>query len=548
MKKAASLVNQLKWDLKFVLWALVAVVLLAPVNVWLELREFERFEVRESFGMAGSTWVWVLMMMVSVVALVLVIQKDVPAGPKEFWLSRPVSRGGMLGSKLVVFVLFLILLGGASLVAPLMSGEGANWGRFLLSFITMSAWILGLAVVLAAVSSGLQQVLSNALVVGGVALVVTFVRMSFMESGIYPRSTEVTGSASMVGWVVFLLGAVILVAGMYLTKSMRKGLPLLIGLFVIFGGVFQFWSINLVGERMSHREMEEGWDRVNLRLELREEDKETYRTGSSLGSVNDVRVTSVPSSALVENLPEGYSVRDVFFAGRFEVDGELAWKCPRGFSRVPTYLPNGEFENMEELQLSWFVRYGLYEGEDNLRVTHLNLGKVPVMELKKWRGKSLSYRGRARVQAVKTVQLARFPFGEDVLLDERGVRIKVDFKDPSETSLAFEIEGRSWFPKPFFTSLDFQGIRYFLVNEERNQFVEVRKEGGGGAPDGRFYSWRQEFYLTGPGGRALEKLADREEWLRESFVCLYAPIPQGEFVVPVELEDFRLGDVMESLD
>ena len=45
--------NQLKCDLKFVLWALVAVVLLAPVQVWLELREFEQFERGPDLGLVA---------------------------------------------------------------------------------------------------------------------------------------------------------------------------------------------------------------------------------------------------------------------------------------------------------------------------------------------------------------------------------------------------------------------------------------------------------------------------------------------------------------
>ena len=52
----------------------------------------------------------------------------------------------------------------------------------------------------------------------------------------------------------------------------------------------------------------------------------------------------------------------------------------------------------------------------------------------------------------------------------------------------------------------------------------------------------------GSGSEIWKDLPNREEWLRECFFYLYVPVPKGEFVVPVELEDFRLDEVMGPFD
>ena len=542
--------NQVKSDLRFVLWALVAVVLLAPVQVWLELREFQSFEVRESLGMAGSAWVWMLMMMISVVALILVVQKDLPAGSKEFWLSRPFSRKGMVGSKIVVFFVFLGLLGVASLTAPLLGGGGEQWREFVMSFVMRSAWILGVAVVLASISSSLPQVLQNGLLVGGLVLVGGIAWARVLEFELYSRSSELRAAATLAAWVVFLIGAVALVARMYLRKSMERGVLWLVALLLVCAGIFQFWPISLSGDKMSVAEQKvEGWDRINLQLELREEDIQKFRRNGSQGSVNGVTTRQIPISGLLENLPMGYSVRDIFFSGRFEVDDETSWRVPWGFSRAQTFLPNDELQDYQDIELFQSPVYGPYEDKDSLRLKYLSLGSIPVRELKKWKGRSISYQGEAQVQAVKTSRLGRFRFGEDTLLDAPGARIKATFEGEDVIPDILRLDGKAWYPKPIFTGLDYQGIRVFLVNEEKKEFVELRSRDGGSSPIGRSSTWEQNFELTGNRwNRVFRERLDRKEWMGESFFYLYAPIPQGEFVVPVEMKGFRLEDVMGPFD
>ena len=545
------LLNQLKCDLKFVLWALVALVLLAPVQVWLELREFENFERGLDLGLALSGWLWVLMMMVSVVAVVLVVQKDTPAGPREFWLSRPVSRETMFGSKLLIFGLFLAVLGTVWLMAPFLSGNKELGGLLLLSFVNHSAWVLALALVLSVISSGVPQVLQNGLMMGFLVIVVAFFQMNFFEAGFPPRPYEVGQSASLVARVVFIFGAIALVIWFYWAKSSKKGLQLVIALFFLSLGVILFWSVNLMADKMSKTvNRESGWDSVTVKLELREKDIERYQRNSSSGIVNGVKVRRIPCSGLLANLPEGYSVRNIAFSGDFEVNGKSMWSSPEGRSVISTYLPSDaltEYESLESVDEGRL--FGNLEGQRRLRVARLTLAGVPESELKQWRGKSISYRGQARVEAVKTVRIARFQFGEDVVLDTHGMRMKVAFKGEGENPSLFQIEGQAWYPRPFYTAWDYQGMRLFLVNEKEKSFFEVSRDRAGSGPRGRVSYWDMEFELTRWGWeKVLKKLPNREEWLSESFFYLYAPISQGEFVVPVALEDFRLEDVMGPLE
>ena len=550
MKQEASLKHQVRWDLKYVRWALVAVAVIAPLQVWLELREFGRFERGLDLGLPLSSWIWILLLMVSVVALVLVVQKDVPAGPREFWLSRPVSRGVMLGSKLIVFGLFLVFLGAVSLVAPLLSNEMEYGGEFVASYLVKSAWILMLAVVLAAVSSSLKAVVSNGLLLGALVILVLFVKGSFYdERAISFRPYEISSSAGLIAWVAFLVGGAGLVVWKYLEKSMRGGFVGLIGLFVLTGAIYQFWNTGLFLKEMSQAEKkEEGWENVGLQLRLNEKDLNMYRGALGSGSVNGVRVDRVPCSGVIKPLPEGFSVQDIYLSGSFEVDGKKLWEAPHAWSRIPTYLGKEEFRGMTDLAKHEDVtKFGSTVQGRGLSLTHLNLGEMPVSELEAWMDKKVFYRGMARVEAVKTVRLARFRYGQDSVANGEGMRMRVNFEEDGESVGNFKLEGKSWFPRPFFSSLDYQGFRYFLVNEERKEYFEVSSSRGGASRLGRSYIWRKEFEVgRWLSRRIIEDLADADQWLAESYLEVYAPIPQGKFTVPVELEDISIEDIFRS--
>ena len=551
MNKKTAFRNQLKWDLRFVRWAFLILVIVAPLQVWLELREFQDFELGLDLGLVLSGWLWILMMMVSVVALILVVQKDVPTGGREFWLSRPVARGAMFFSKLSILALFLLVLATVWVAAPFLSGDGAHGALFVLSFANQSAWILGLAFVLAAISPSLPQLLRNGLMVGGLFFLVAFFWMNLRETGTSERHYDVRVSASLVARIVFLMGGVGLVAGLYSAKSIRQGLSLLMVLFLVCVGIVLFWPVNVVSEKISEAEKrEEGWEQVSVGLELREDDIARYRRDSSYGAINGVRERQIRCSGLLANLPEGYSVRDFVFSGDFEVDGASIWSSSQGLSRLPTYLPDGALAGFENLKSVPVGRdFGNFEGEHRLRLPQLKLASVPEDELKKWHGMSISYRGEARVEAVKTVRIARFQFGKDVLLDTHGMRMKVAFEGGGESPASFRIEGQAWYPRPFFTAVDYQGMRSFLVNEKEKTFFEVSSDGSGSGSRGKITYWDKEFDLTRwSWEEVFKELPNREEWLGESFVYLYGQISQGEFVVPVELEGFRLEDVTGSFE
>jgi len=544
MKQEMSLKHQLRWDLKYVRWALLVLAALAPLQVGLELREFESGNSGVDLGLLLSQWVWILMMIVSVVALVLVIQKDTPTGAKEFWVSRPMSRRGMYASKLVVLGLFMIFLGGVSLCAPLLSGGGDYWREFLAGFLVRSAWVLVLACGLAAVSPGLKEVLLNALLLGGVVLLVSFGKVNFLEEGgIYDRPLEEKGNALVVAWGVFLVGGVGLVGWYYLGRTAKGGLIGLLVLLAVSGGIYQLGSFDLFSQEMMQAEKEEeGWDQTRLQLNLSEKDRKRYYRGSlGSGSSNGIRTDQVMCSGVLESLPKGFSIRRIDMVGGFEVGGQADWFSPGAGSVVPTYLGRGSLKGLENLTDNGeFGLYGSYESPRDLVLPALNLGTFPVTELEKWQGKAVTYRGLAKVEAVKTMCLARFKFGKNEVLDSKGVKMKITFEEGEQGKPLFKIEGKSWCPKPFFRGLDFQGFRFFLVNEKKKTFLECRSSRAGSAGVGRTIIWEREFDLRRSSNLSiLKKLPNRKEWLAESSLYVFAPIPQGTFTVPVELIDFN---------
>ena len=543
MKQEMSLKHQLRWDLKYVRWALLVLAALAPLQVGLELREFESGNSGVDLGLLLSQWVWILMMIVSVVALVLVIQKDTPTGAKEFWVSRPMSRRGMYASKLVVLGLFMIFLGGVSLCAPLLSGGGDYWREFLAGFLVRSAWVLVLACGLAAVSPGLKEVLLNALLLGGVVLLVSFVKVSFLEEGmIYYRPHEEKGNALVVAWGVFLVGGVGLVGWYYLGRTAKGGLIGLLALLAVSGGIYQLGSFDLFSQEMTKAEKEEkGWGQVRLQLNLSEEDRKRYYRGSlGSGSSNGIRTDQVMCSGVLESLPKGFSIRGIDMVGGFEVGGQANWLSPGAGSVVPTYLGREPLLGLANLTDNGELGlYGSYESPQDLALSALNLGTFPVTELEKWQGKAVTYRGLAKVEAVKTMCLARFKFGKNEVQDSKGVKMKITFEEGEQGKNLFKIEGKSWYPKPFFRGLDFQGGRFFLVNEKKKTFLECRSSRAGSAGVGRTVIWEKKFDLRRSSNLSiLKKLPNRKEWLAESSLYVFAPIPQGTFTVPVELIDF----------
>ena len=544
MKQEMSLKHQLRWDLKYVRWALLALVALAPLQVGLEWSEFESGNSWPELGLLLFEWIWILMMIVSVVALVLVIQKDTPTGAKEFWVSRPVSRRGMYASKLVVLGLFMIFLGGVSLCAPLLSGGGDYWREFLAGFLVRSAWVLVLACGLAAVSPGLKEVLLNALLLGGVVLLVSFVKVNFLEEGmIYHRPHEEKGNALVVAWGVFLVGGVGLVGWYYLRRTAKGGWIGLLALLVVSGGIYQLGSFDLFSQEMMQAEKEEeGWDQTRLQLNLSEEDRKRYYRGSlGSGSRNGIRTDQVMCSGVLESLPKGFSIRSIDMVGGFEVGGQADLLSPGAGSVVPTYLRREPLKGLENLRDNGELGlYGSYESPQDLVLPALNLGTFPVTELEKWQGKAVTYHGLAKVEAVKTMCLTRFKFGKNEVLDSKGVKMKITFEEGEQGKPLFKIEGKSWYPKPFFRGLDFQGFRLFLVNEERKAFFECLSSRAGSAGVGRTIIWEREFELRRYSNLSIqEKLPNPEEWLAESSLYVFAPIPQGTFTVPVKLVDFN---------
>ena len=177
----------------------MALLVLGAIQVGVAMVEFRG-------GLEGgrlwlSLWVWGLVMLVGAVAVILVIQKDIPFGRTEFWSSRPVSRGAMLASKLVVLGLVLLLLGVSWVLPSFLTGSEADWSLFGLSFLLAWAWMLVAVAALSSLSSGLVRMFINAAILGA-AVVGTVLLLELLFS----RRVHLLGGFSAL-WIPVINGS-----------------------------------------------------------------------------------------------------------------------------------------------------------------------------------------------------------------------------------------------------------------------------------------------------------------------------------------------------
>ena len=192
MKTGTIFWNQLKWDLRYVWWAFLALLVLSPIQVGMEMKELRGDPEQQQ--MVLSIAVWALMMLVAGVGVMSVIQKEVPFGRKEFWLTRPVSRGVVLGSKFVILGLFLSLLGVSWMMTPLLTGSGDRLWIFGINFLVTWSWMLVVVAVMASLSSSWMRMFINAAIIAAVV-----VGALLLKGGIVPKGLSLSARNSGFG-------------------------------------------------------------------------------------------------------------------------------------------------------------------------------------------------------------------------------------------------------------------------------------------------------------------------------------------------------------
>ena len=548
MKTKAMFWNQLKWDLRFVWWAFAALLVLAPLLVWSEMGALR--DDSEQQQMVLSIAVWALMMLVAGVGVVLVIQKEVPFGQKEFWLTRPVSRGVVLSSKLVVLGLFLLLLGVSWVMTPLLTGSGEWLWMFGINFLVAWAWMLVVAAVLASLSASLMRMFINAAILAAVV-----VGALLLKEVLFPRVFRYreANQALEMGWIALLplllaVGGLGVVAWQYFARRPWIGMgafaALLVAAFLSLDKGYQFAGFeNLVSRGL---EGEEGWDEMAFKLQW-DEPEIGQKPEVGFANIRGERYCQFECSGLFDNVPLSGFVEDVLFQGDVSVDGVVVWKNNPSWGRfskgqlpLPTEL--GEYRSLRQESRGDDLNAGKSSFSRRLKVA-----SVPIKEVEKWRSQSVSYSGKARFYVEDVVPLAVVPFGEDFTVKSRGMRLrgKVSSRQNGQEGFFVTIDGSNLITFPFEEPLDRDGLGVFLVNSEQGEFLRL---GGGGGSSGnavRILFQESNFGLYHPE-EVFASEAEREAWLAGCEIRIYARERKGSFVRSVELGEIPLKKLMRS--
>lgn len=556
MKNGARFWHQLKWDLKYVWWAFAVLLLVAPVEVWFELKEFKGSW--GAFRRELSVAVWVLMLLVAVVGLIAVIQKDVPFGSGEFWRSRPVGRGVLLMSKLTILVLFSTVLGLTTMVAPFLTG--GRWILFGLGFLLWWGWALVLAAVLASLSSGWVRLLMNAvisafLVVAAIVLHQVLVprvndyRFASENFRIVNENFQIGG----VGLVVLVAGGVglIVLIWQFLIPHPRWGMAFFGA--VLVGGLLLLFENREFGGfvRLAHFNFQkEARGQVLLDLQWPKEKSVLLQKEGKDGEV----FTFLRYGFRVEKtFPLGF-VETVRLKGSWVVDGraigEAKWSGAKAplVSLEPSVLK--EFQDFSEdasRELS----------EDDIEENYWHGGMAHWLqeeELADWRESRLGYQGEAWISVGEYLPLDRFPFGEEQLVQSQGLHLRIGA--PAENrdwgELSFSIEWMKWEPSPFDDTNEQERFDFFVVHPEGKEFVRFSARIDGYRDHRRRFG-SDDFRMTSGGGLAIGgktfgSLAERDDWLEGCEMQVYLRKQKGLVMQTVELEAVSFEELLKSIE
>ena len=256
-------------------------------------------------------------------------------------------------------------------------------------------------------------------------------------------------------------------------------------------------------------ESEQGWDGMRLTLEWNEDDsavpaKERWITSWPKGE----RYLIIKCSALFDDLPENGLVGGVELQGMLEADGEHVWTYGGddwfGFwdnPPIPVELSDYQDVFLSKSDDSQSVSAKTTrESEDSARTfsRKLRIAHAPFSKLQNWKGKKVSYRGKARVQVTDIVQLAGVPFGEDFVVERKGINLKVTGGkgEWGEGDIILTARDSGWNNFPSQNRISQGGeLQLFLVNEKRREFL-LETATWSTFWDGRVMSRETELHLS----------------------------------------------------
>lgn len=134
-----QILHILSKDLRRYAWAWITLLCCAGIGVYLQGTTTGLLDngLNRSLGMLTSMVGGILFFFV----IVMVVQEETLADPDAYWLSRPISRGKLLASKLL-FLLILIGIGQISeLIVLVMNGGAARAPYALMGILTaLATW------------------------------------------------------------------------------------------------------------------------------------------------------------------------------------------------------------------------------------------------------------------------------------------------------------------------------------------------------------------------------------------------------------------------
>ena len=159
----------------------------------------------------------------------LLILQDPVDGTRAFWLTRPISRGSLLASKVLALALVFILLPLAFQLAGMLRGGLGGW-PLVAGLAEGGLWVGGISLAFAALASASSSLPRFVLLLAIYSVVAVFAGPTFLS--VDPRATgsgswlELSNSRDLVKMVLLLLLAGTVLVHQWLTRRTVRSLAL----------------------------------------------------------------------------------------------------------------------------------------------------------------------------------------------------------------------------------------------------------------------------------------------------------------------------------